>query len=613
MSDRRRCSTALQRIAAVLSVALLAAGCTSAPQPQADDGVLDVITTTPILADIARNVAGDRARVTSLVPNGADPHTFEPTLRSIRAVANADVAFSNHLLLEQQSLIDTVTANLRPSATHVEVAETAGAYDLSLIPLVEDLALDTVWLGVAVAGRGGDTSHGASAQVAITATAMTGPGDAAAFVTGTFGEPTVFFNSRDGFDTRNDTLLLPTQAHTHMSWLFTQPGIYTLSFTAALVGGDIPDTPLGGDTVTFAVGVDPHTATAADGSPLAIIDHGHVDLAVDLQQHQLSLHRESDDPACQQAGFGHTHTPDQTPDLASHRESTDHDHTTEHGDDQPGAHREDQINSQAAGAVATPSDNAALAARCAADAELPVESVVIDVPAKTLQLVPGDARYRAVGRPGSEAYMLRQAVIGKHVHGEIDPHVWQNVQNVSAFAQRIRDELIRLDPAGAAAYTQSTSDYLNRLAGVDQTVRQLIDTIEPANRHLVTTHDAYGYFGKAYGVSISGFVSPNPGVDPTPRDLQALTATLSSLQLPAVFIEPSLSATSKDLRRVAEAQQVAICPIWGDVFDDEVHHVDDMIIANARWLAACLGGDDTLAGEIAAPLPGQAYAHRPGQ
>src|SRR5690606_35856984 len=98
---RRRRATAT---AALLGLALVTAGCASGPDAPSTD-TIDVVTTTGILADLARNVAGDRAVVTSLVPEGGDPHSYEPSLRDVRDVVYADVAFSNYMLLEEHNII----------------------------------------------------------------------------------------------------------------------------------------------------------------------------------------------------------------------------------------------------------------------------------------------------------------------------------------------------------------------------------------------------------------------------------------------------------------------------------------------------------------------------
>ncbi|GAE75197.1 zinc ABC transporter [Cutibacterium acnes JCM 18918] len=73
---------------------------------------LSIVTTTPILADLTRQVAGDRATVTSMVPSGADPHTYEPSLRDVRTVVYSRVALSNYLMLEPHSVIKTIDSSL---------------------------------------------------------------------------------------------------------------------------------------------------------------------------------------------------------------------------------------------------------------------------------------------------------------------------------------------------------------------------------------------------------------------------------------------------------------------------------------------------------------------
>ena len=75
------------------------------------DGRLQVVATTPILADVARAVGGERARVYALIPNGADPHSYEPSLRDVRDVAYARLAFTNGLLLEQRKMVAMVSSN----------------------------------------------------------------------------------------------------------------------------------------------------------------------------------------------------------------------------------------------------------------------------------------------------------------------------------------------------------------------------------------------------------------------------------------------------------------------------------------------------------------------
>ena len=111
-------------VAGCLALSVGVAGCAPAPDP-ASDGELRVVATTGILADLVRNVAGNRVHVTQMVPDGADPHSWEPSLRTVRDVAYADVAFSNYLMLEEHALIRALDSNLPAGSRSVSVAEEA--------------------------------------------------------------------------------------------------------------------------------------------------------------------------------------------------------------------------------------------------------------------------------------------------------------------------------------------------------------------------------------------------------------------------------------------------------------------------------------------------------
>jgi anchored repeat ABC transporter substrate-binding protein len=511
-------------LVALLAVSVvLLAGCGGERLSAADDR-LQVVTTTGLLRDLVANVGGDRVRAASIVPDGADPHAYEPTLRGVRDVVYADVAFSNYLLLEQHGIIKTLDANLRDGVPNVSLAEDAVKYAAEIIPLVENVNLDTIWLGLRARGRG--ERHGATrtSDVRLSAVAATGPGDVFGYLTGSFGAPEVFFDSSDGFDAgtgfRDDSARLPIDAHTHMSWVFTRPGVYRVRFAASLqVDATSRPVPLGAATFTFAVGVPPSSA----GRPGAtVLDQGHADITVDVDRGGVvALH----DPA---GGGEH----------AQH----------------------------------------ALAA----------DDVVISVPPKALAEVPGDRGFRFLGRAGDPVYQLPQAVLGKHVHGEIDPHLWHDARNAMAYVELIRDTLIDADPAGAADYRRNASAYLGRLERLDRYVRRQIRAIPRDRRQLVTTHDAFGYLGKAYGIQIAGFVTPNPAVEPSLADRRKLLRTIRDLRVPAVFLEPNLAARSSTLEEVARDQDVAVCPLYGDALDDHVTSYVELMRFNADALRRCL-------------------------
>ncbi|ONK14631.1 anchored repeat ABC transporter, substrate-binding protein [Streptomyces sp. MP131-18] len=534
---RRRPTSAVRGVVLAAALAMSAGGCGGITSP-ADDGRVSVVTTTGILADLARHVGGDLVDVESLVPEGGDPHSHEPSLRDIRDVVYADAAFSNYLMLEEQNLIRALDANLPAGVPNVSLAERAVRYAAEIIPLVENVNLDTIWLGLRVRGTGEELGATRSSEVRLKATGLEGPGELVGYLTETFGEPAVFFDSSDGFDAgdgyEDDTALLPPDAHTHMSWAFTEPGVYRLQMAAeAVPTPQSRPVPLGRSVITFAVGVDPHSVPGMAGA--AVLHSGHADVTVDLDG------------------------------AAS------------------GADRADGADGGLY-LYADPEGGGAARQEVHAASE-----TVIEVPNKAVTEVPGDPRFRMLGRAGDDIHQLPQAVLGRHVHGEIDPHLWQNVRNAMAYVKIIRDVLIDIDPEHAADYRANASSYLSELEELDRYVTETIAGIPESRRHLVTTHDAFGYLGEAYDVSIAGFVTPNPATEPSLAERRRLGETIANLSVPAVFLEPNLRSRSSTLVQVAEEQGVEVCTIYGDAFDEEVTDYVEMMRANADSLRDCLG------------------------
>jgi anchored repeat ABC transporter substrate-binding protein len=500
------------RAAASLCAVLLATtACTSGRAGGGGDG-LSVVTTTEILADLVRNVGGDRVRVDSLVPPGGDPHSYEPTPADAKKVAAADVTFTNHLLLEEQRLIKAIDANAREGTPNVSLAEASETYGAHVIPLVENVGLDVLWLGLRVRGDGKARGATRTSEVRLTATAVEGPGKLVTYLTESLGKPVVYFDSGDGLSDVDSTTL-PPAAHTHLNWAFTAPGTYRLTLRASLLN-DGDQVPLGESTFTFAVGVDP---TGIAGT---VLNEGHTDLTVDLDSGELYT-----------------------------------------------------FNDRAGGTT---------------QEVVPASQAVIEVPNKAIATVPGDARFAFLGSAGASVHQLPQAVLGKHVHGEIDPHLWQDVRNGRAYAELMRDTLRTADPDGAADYDRNTREYLARLDELDAQVRQTVAAVPRQRRHLVTTHDGFGYFASAYDMTVAGFVVPNPAQEPSVEEVRKLTETIRNLKVPAVFMEPNLAQRGSVLSQVAHDQGIQVCLLYGDSFDERTRSYADMMRHNAEEVARCL-------------------------
>lgn len=614
-------------------VLTLVAGCAGVGVDPARDGQLRVVTTTGILADLVRNVAGGRATVSQLVPDGADPHSYEPSLRAIRDVAYADLAFSNYLLLEQHSIIRALDANLPASAQSVSIAEEAAKQGATILPLVEDRALDTLWLGMRVSGDGKRYGANRASEVDLQVVSVQGPGQASSYLTTTFGTPELGFSSHDGFDAasdyKHDTVSLPADAHQHMSWAFTKPGVYRVQFKARLRPVKGKNVEFKTATFTFAVGVDAAAVAKREGR--VVLGPGHGDVSVDLEAGRITLVADKQAsgqawPSAAKTASASTPSPAASANTNPGASSASASASATPSGASPTASANSASAAPSPGGSAsptgsapspTPSDGASApsqsdvvvagAAHVPGHVALDPQRVVVDVPTRTLAQVPQG--YGFVGRAGTQAYILPQAVLGKHVHGEIDPHLWHDVHNAAAYVKVICAKLKQVDPAGASVYEANAARYLNQLAQLDTQVKSTLDTISEANRQLVTTNDAYAYLANAYGLKVAGFVAPNPASEPSLADRRKLAATIKDLHIKAVFLEPNLARTRSTLKVVASEAGVKVCPLYGDTLDNQAPTYQAMMRFNANSLARCLGGRP-IANQAAssAKTPGSANA-----
>ena len=132
--------------------------------------------------------------------------------------------------------------------------------------------------------------------------------------------------------------------------------------------------------------------------------------------------------------------------------------------------------------------------------------------------------------------------VSEQFEGNYDPHIWLDAQLWMRAALALADELARLDTAYASAYQARADAYVEELREADEYVKGAIARIPPLARVLVTSHDAFGYFGRAYGLGssrASGFVV-GP-VEAGTADVQALAELVATRRIPAMFIESSIS------------------------------------------------------------------------
>jgi zinc/manganese transport system substrate-binding protein len=177
-----------------------------------------------------------------------------------------------------------------------------------------------------------------------------------------------------------------------------------------------------------------------------------------------------------------------------------------------------------------------------------------------------------------------------HGHGDADPHAWQSVVNAKIYVANIRDGLAAADPAGKNAYEANATAYLAKLDALDADVKAEVAKIPTDRRKIITTHDAFGYFADAYGVS---FIAPQ-GVstesEVSAKDVAKIITQIRKQKIPAVFLE---NVTDKRLlERIAQEGGARIGgTLYSDALTDEKGPAPsylDMMRHNVKQLSAAL-------------------------
>ena len=124
-----------------------------------------------------------------------------------------------------------------------------------------------------------------------------------------------------------------------------------------------------------------------------------------------------------------------------------------------------------------------------------------------------------------------------HHHGDRDPHAWQNPVHVVTYVQNIANGLEKADPPRADGYHERAAAYAAGLKALDARIRETLAALPPERRSVVTTHDAFGYYGDAYGLRFVPARGLSTEAEPSARDIAALIDQIRTEKIPAVFIE----------------------------------------------------------------------------
>jgi manganese/zinc/iron transport system substrate-binding protein len=158
--------------------------------------------------------------------------------------------------------------------------------------------------------------------------------------------------------------------------------------------------------------------------------------------------------------------------------------------------------------------------------------------------------------------------------GNYDPHVWFDVSFWMQAAEKMRDAMVELDPTHAATYRANAGKYLAELQSLDSYVKQQAATVPESKRVIITAHDAFNYFGRAYGFEVRGLQGVSTATEAGAADVQQLADFIAQRRIPAIFVESSVPPRSIEALKAAVQSRGFDVAIGGQLFSDALGNPD---------------------------------------
>lgn len=154
--------------------------------------------------------------------------------------------------------------------------------------------------------------------------------------------------------------------------------------------------------------------------------------------------------------------------------------------------------------------------------------------------------------PVSDALEKNTLIGSEYFASNYDPHIWFDVHNWELITDFVAGKLSEANPENKDYFEQNAKAYLEKLKDLDKDLREIISTLPPEKRILVTAHDAFNYFGQAYGFEVVGLQGISTATEAGVQDVQNLANFIIEKDVKAIFVESSVP------KRTIEALQAAV-------------------------------------------------------
>ncbi|TXK72713.1 metal ABC transporter solute-binding protein, Zn/Mn family [Mesonia sp. HuA40] len=168
----------------------------------------------------------------------------------------------------------------------------------------------------------------------------------------------------------------------------------------------------------------------------------------------------------------------------------------------------------------------------------------------------------------SKALDKKELIGSENFASNFDPHIWFNIGYWKLITQQLTKELCRLDPDNQNLFKKNEELYLAQLDKLENQIKAKIATLPKDKRILVTAHDAFNYFGEAYGFQVVGLQGLSTATEAGVQDVQNLAQFIIDKRVKAIFIESSVpKRTIEALQKAVQAEGFEVA-IGGTLFSD---------------------------------------------
>ncbi len=171
-----------------------------------------------------------------------------------------------------------------------------------------------------------------------------------------------------------------------------------------------------------------------------------------------------------------------------------------------------------------------------------------------------------------------------------DPHAWMNAMNGIIYAENIKNTMVEFDPSNKVFYEKKFETYKKKLQGLDQYIQDEIKKIPEQQRILITSHDAFQYYGRRYGIRLESILGTSTDAQAQTSDIVRLDKVIKANNVPAVFIESTVNP--KMLQELANSNDITI---GGSLYSDSIGSKDsdaptyfDMLKVNTKIIVNAL-------------------------